>query len=183
MTSIGSRRVSARSVETPWLQNTRCAHLLSKFKGLCFRCLARDHQAPVCCNPIKCWICCRCGHTSKVCPSRKSSSSSTSHKTSTTSDRWHHQTGRVSPTTTSQHCPPMGQVSRPDSTHQQQARRQDPFLSRMHGLCFNCLAQDHRVAQCRNSVRCWWCHKSRHICSGCPSRHRTWQGHGEIGKM
>lgn len=141
MASIGLRWVSAKQAKTPWLHSMCRSHLLRKFKGCCFRCLARDHQVFACHNPIRSWACCHCGHTSKVRPSHKSYRSSTSHKTSTISHCWHCQTGRVCPpSTSSQHCLPTGQASQPDCTHQQQAHRQDPFLSRMHRLCFNCLA-------------------------------------------
>ncbi|GJN33864.1 hypothetical protein PR202_gb22491 [Eleusine coracana subsp. coracana] len=67
-------------------------------------------------------------------------------------------------------------------THKQQTRQQAYFLSKMHVLCFNCLAQDHRVAQCRNVVRCWWCYKAGHISSRCPNRHRR-QRHGKVNKV
>jgi hypothetical protein len=40
----------------------------------------------------------------------------------------------------------------------------------MHGRCFNCLSLDHRVPQCRDPRRCWFCKRSGHISSSCKSK-------------
>jgi hypothetical protein len=47
------------------------------------------------------------------------------------------------------------------------------YLSKLQGKCFNCLASDHRVAQCRNPTKCLVCPRSGHISYGCPSRRST----------
>jgi hypothetical protein len=44
------------------------------------------------------------------------------------------------------------------------------FKQRMHGRCFNCLSLDHRVDQCRDPRRCWFCKRSGHISSSCKSK-------------
>jgi hypothetical protein len=37
----------------------------------------------------------------------------------------------------------------------------------MKGRCLNCLAKDHKLAQCRDPRRCWRCKVSGHISSHC----------------
>jgi hypothetical protein len=50
-------------------------------------------------------------------------------------------------------------ISRPASFQAQMSRR-----------CFNCFSYYHRVAQCRDSTRCWVCKKWRHSFAGCPRK-------------
>jgi hypothetical protein len=45
-------------------------HFFRKMKGLCFNCLAKDHNVASCRSSTRCWRC-RCfGHISTECPSR-----------------------------------------------------------------------------------------------------------------
>jgi hypothetical protein len=44
------------------------------------------------------------------------------------------------------------------------------YLSKLQGKCFNCLASNHWVSQCRNPTKCLVCPRSGHISYGCPSR-------------
>ncbi|KAG0541121.1 hypothetical protein BDA96_03G468800 [Sorghum bicolor] len=46
----------------------------------------------------------------------------------------------------------------------------DAFKKRFAGRCFRCLAPDHRVAHCRDPVRCIICHRLGHLSNSCPSR-------------
>jgi hypothetical protein len=57
------------------------------------------------------------------------------------------------------------------------------LLKQDEGLCFNCLAQDHKVAQCWNPTRCWLCYRLGHISSGCPTRLHGRLSHGELNKV
>lgn len=36
------------------------------------------------------------------------------------------------------------------------------------GRCYRCLAKSHRVAQCRDPVRCWGCRRNGHTLRSCP---------------
>jgi hypothetical protein len=45
--------------------------------------------------------------------------------------------------------------------------RRNEFKDRMVNRCYNCLALDHRCAQCRDPTRCWKCKRSGHISSHC----------------
>lgn len=40
----------------------------------------------------------------------------------------------------------------------------------MEGKCFRCLQTDHKVASCRNPLRCWSCRKIGHEALNCPTR-------------
>jgi hypothetical protein len=53
------------------LTNRRRALYLSKIKGWCFNCLARDHKVATCRSPTKCWSCRCSGHISTRCSSCK----------------------------------------------------------------------------------------------------------------
>lgn len=53
------------------LQERRAIYL-SKMRGRCFNCLARDHRVARCRDPTKCWLCFRSGHISSRCPTLKS---------------------------------------------------------------------------------------------------------------
>jgi hypothetical protein len=44
------------------------------------------------------------------------------------------------------------------------------FKSKIAGRCYNCLAFDHRVAQCHDPTRCWKCRGFDHISSRCRSK-------------
>lgn len=50
------------------------------------------------------------------------------------------------------------------------ALTRDAYKRRLAGVCYRCLASDHRVAQCRDPVRCLRCRGNGHISSSCPSR-------------
>jgi hypothetical protein len=50
------------------------------------------------------------------------------------------------------------------------AARSQIFEEKTFGHCFNCLARDHRVAQCRDPPRRWKCKASSHISSRCKSK-------------
>lgn len=45
--------------------------------------------------------------------------------------------------------------------------RKRKFFEKSFGRCFNCLARDHRRAQCRDPVRCWKCKASGHYSFSC----------------
>jgi hypothetical protein len=47
------------------------------------------------------------------------------------------------------------------------------YLRKMKGLCFNCLAQDHKVASCLDPTRCWRCHRFSHTSTECRPRSFT----------
>jgi hypothetical protein len=51
-----------------------------------------------------------------------------------------------------------------------QVERHIHNLGKVRGICFNCLALGHQVASCRDPARCWFCHRSGHISTKCPSR-------------
>jgi hypothetical protein len=53
----------------------------------------------------------------------------------------------------------------------QQAERRACYLSKMKGLCFNCLVRNHQVAACWDPTRCWRCHRSCHISTCAPRGH------------
>jgi hypothetical protein len=42
------------------------------------------------------------------------------------------------------------------------------YLKKMKRLCFNYLAQDHRVSSCQNSTRCWCCRQFERTSVKCP---------------
>jgi hypothetical protein len=41
------------------------------------------------------------------------------------------------------------------------------YLSKMQGLCFNCLSQNHKVADYRRQTRCWCCLRLGHLSTAC----------------
>jgi hypothetical protein len=61
-------------------------------------------------------------------------------------------------------------VPRPDGMPCEQDKRRSHFFKRMKGLCFNCLAKDHKVVSCHNPSKCWRCRRYDHISTDCPSR-------------
>ncbi|TVU34994.1 hypothetical protein EJB05_16856, partial [Eragrostis curvula] len=61
--------------------------------------------------------------------------------------------------------------SQADSDRQRLLRA--AYLAKMRGRCFNCLARDHQVAQCRDPTKCWCCRRSGHISYRCPTRRET----------
>ncbi|GJN34626.1 hypothetical protein PR202_gb23306 [Eleusine coracana subsp. coracana] len=63
-----------------------------------------------------------------------------------------------------------GTTSQSGSVDQQHEKWRSRYLRRMKGLCFNCLAQDHKVASCYSLKRCWQCYHYGHISTVCPSR-------------
>lgn len=48
--------------------------------------------------------------------------------------------------------------------------RRDAYMKRIASRCFRCLARDHKIAQCRDRIRCLQCDGVGHIASQCPSR-------------
>lgn len=48
-----------------------------------------------------------------------------------------------------------------------------PFNPATLGRCLRCLAQDHKIADCRDPPRCYICKRSGHISSGCPSKYKN----------
>jgi hypothetical protein len=43
----------------------------------------------------------------------------------------------------------------------------------LRGKCFNCFSSEHRAAECRNHVRCFFCRLPRHRVGVCPRRRTT----------
>jgi hypothetical protein len=43
----------------------------------------------------------------------------------------------------------------------------DAFKKFMVGRCYNCLAKDHTLSQCRDPTKCWYCKRNGHISSKC----------------
>lgn len=59
----------------------------------------------------------------------------------------------------------------PDSTNQFQLQlSRARFLKHMEGKCFRCLRSDHRVIECREPLRCWFCMGIGHCASSCLKR-------------
>jgi hypothetical protein len=54
-----------------------------------------------------------------------------------------------------------------DTLAQQQGEWCLLYLKMMKGLCFNCLARDHKVAFCHDPTKCWRCHQFGHISTKC----------------
>jgi hypothetical protein len=48
--------------------------------------------------------------------------------------------------------------------------RRERFLKHMEGKCFRCLSTNHKVAECRESIRCWLCLRFGHLASNCARR-------------
>lgn len=53
--------------------NTARIRFLNKTRGKCFNCLAPDHIALACRDPIRCLLCSRSGHGASFCPQRQRS--------------------------------------------------------------------------------------------------------------
>jgi hypothetical protein len=49
----------------------------------------------------------------------------------------------------------------------QSDRNRTKFRQLLRGKCFNCLASDHLVAQCRDPTKCWNCKRYGHIAARC----------------
>lgn len=54
----------------------------------------------------------------------------------------------------------------PSDEHSRRLR----FLSHMEGKCFHCLSTKHRVQDCRDPLRCWFCLGIGHLSSSCRKR-------------
>jgi hypothetical protein len=67
-----------------------------------------------------------------------------------------------------------------DANRQQE--RRSLYLHKMKGLCFNCLAQDHKVTSCRDPTRCWRCRQFGHTFVECSSTQAPNTKHSHFSK-
>jgi hypothetical protein len=66
----------------------------------------------------------------------------------------------------------LQQERRPPFLEKQSDACRARYLRKVEGRCFNCFARDHRIADCRDPIKCWRCHCSGHISTRCLSLHR-----------
>ncbi|XP_052168287.1 uncharacterized protein LOC127784913 isoform X2 [Oryza glaberrima] len=58
--------------------------------------------------------------------------------------------------------------------------RKQRFLSHMEGKCFRCLSTSHKVIDCRDPLRCWFCLGFGHLSSSCRKRRYKLQDQQQV---